>query len=132
MIKLIKENLAEKIRQQISFLRNKLDDNKKHRKKLMKKISDKKRSIRVGHKVISQIKSAGLDCDWYVHSQVFKHVMEMYELKKELMSVELEREIDISKFRVLHKQLDDMKIPFDPEAKRKRDEIRSIKKKDLK
>lgn len=117
------------IRNDINMLREKLDDVKKKRKSLMKKISELKLSIRAGDRVISMQYHAGLkECNCYIKYFIDQEKTTLSELKKELLICDYERDVDLCKFRELHRQLDKMGIPFDPVAKQRKMDIMGIKK----
>jgi len=135
---IIKENIMNEIdlnmffnniRNDINILRDRLDTIKKKRKSIIKTISNLKLSIRAGDRVVSMQYHAGLkECNYYIKYFIDQEKLSLSKLKKELLICDYERDVDLCKFRELHRQLDKMGIAFDPVAKQRKMDILGIKK----
>ena len=111
-----KDNLIADLRMCIVDSKKSLDSNKTERKRLMKKIADVKLSMRVGEHYASKMHEAEID-NYYVLNVVQKHSADLMELRHELLTLEAIREVELARFRAMHRQLDKFNIPFDAERK---------------
>jgi hypothetical protein len=123
------EAFFNNIRNDINSIRVKLEEMKRTRKSLIKKIGNIKLSIRGGDRVISLQHHAGLEeCNYYVSYYINEQKIILSELKKKLLVCDIERDLELCRFRELHRQLDKFGVPFDPVAKQRKMEILGIKK----
>lgn len=105
----------------------KLNENKQQRLKLGKKIARIKLNIRAGEILCSKLQTAEIDA-WYVRAELEKKRAELMDVRRELAIIEVQRELELSRFRILHKTLDKFNEPFDRKRKEEADIGRKWKK----
>lgn len=111
----IKE-LADNIRGAIKNSKSSLDENKDRRKELMKMLRESKENVRAREALCSHVVSQKLD-DGLIRDDLKTHRSQLLEIRKQLLFADVYRNVELSKFRSLHAQLDKLNVPFDPEAK---------------
>ena len=55
----------------------------------------------------------------FVRSEIKKKQENLHNMRQEVISAEIFRRLEKAKFRVLHAQLDEFNLPFDPKAKKR-------------
>lgn len=115
-----KDNLISDLRVAITESKRSLDVNKTERKRVMKKIGYTKLSMRVGEHYASKMLTAEIK-NFYVLDTVEKHRAELMDLRHELLTLEVIREVELARFRAMHRQLDKFNVPFDAERKSQAD-----------
>lgn len=111
----IKE-LADNIRGAIKNSKSSLDENKARRKELMKMLRQSKENVRSREALCSHVVAQQLD-DALIRDDLKTHRSQLLEIRKQLLFADVYRNVELSKFRSLHAQLDKLNVPFDPEAK---------------
>ena len=111
-----KDNLIADLRGAITESKKSLDANKAQRKRVMKSITEVKLSMRVGEHYASKMHEAEIK-NLYVLDIVEKHRANLLELRHELLTLEAIREVELARFRAMHKQLDKFNVPFDADRK---------------
>lgn len=113
------DEFLNNIRHAIDQTREKLEQIRLDRKSLMKNIRDTKSNIRSGEKHLSTLQSAKLSD---VHEFFQKHIntlkQDLKNIRQQLLSFDIHREIEVCRYRILHKELDKLGVPFDPVAKK--------------
>lgn len=75
-----------------------------------------KNNIRQGESLCSKLE-VGLVVDpAYIRDDLQKKRQALNDLRTSLIGQEISHDVELAKFRALHRQLDKMKVPFDPEA----------------
>lgn len=111
--------LVEDIRKAISLANEKLVVNKTRRKALIVQIRKMKHNIRTGEAICSKLESGLIIDVSYFRDDLAKKRESLSGLRIQLLTEELHANLELARFRTLHKQLDKMKEPFDPEAAQK-------------
>lgn len=111
--------LVDNIRGAIKNSKASLDENKHKRKELIKLLRKSKEGVRARESLCSNITAAGLD-DALVRDDLKTHRAQLVEVRKQLLFADVYRNVELSKFRTLHAQLDKLNEPFDPVAKAKK------------
>jgi len=114
------DKLLSDLRGAIDESRSSLNTNKSERKKLMKKISAEKLSMRVGEHYASKMHEADIK-NLYVLDIVAKHRAQLMNLRHDLLVLETIRNVELARFREMHKQLDNFNVPFDAQRKAEAD-----------
>lgn len=116
------ENFLTNVRNTIEMIRNRLLEIKQERKSLISDISKAKLQIRSGEKCCSIMRLAKLDDSHvsYVRKDIHTKRQSLAELRQTLLTLDVSRKLELSRFRVLHQTLDELKVPFNPEAKNKK------------
>jgi len=116
----LRPEFLNQIREEIAETRKVLEDNKNYRKTLFKQISAVKLNIRAGERLSSLVVEEKLDSSGYMRDVITEKQKVLKNLREQLVSAEIFREIALSKFRVLHTQLDKFNAPFNPSVSRLR------------
>jgi energy-converting hydrogenase A subunit M len=110
------EELVEDIRKAIAITNEKIVVNKTRRKALIVQIRKMKSNIRTGEAICSKLE-VGLVIDTeYLRDDLAKKRESLTGLRLQLLTEELHASLEKARFRTLHKQLDKLRVPFDPEA----------------
>lgn len=108
--------LITNIRTAIKTAKNGLDENRRQRKTLIVLLRKRKNDIRAREALCSHMFNKGLDTQ-LVREDLKTHRTQLVEIRKQLLLADVYRNVELSKFRTLHAQLDKLNVPFDPEAK---------------
>lgn len=122
----VSNSFLNEIRQDIKKTKHLLKDNKLDRKQLIRTISTSKLDIKIGEHVCSHMENAQLrklEID-YLRNELAKKRRNLENFQEELVVLEIEREVELAKFRALHRQLDRLGVPFDPVRKATKDALR--------
>ena len=117
-MKVITDPIANQVRETIELSRKKISENKKIRTDLIQKIRGFKTNIKVGENLCSKLEDAKIDCS-YIRDDLKMKRNALNNLRFTLVSEEVNYRLELARFRVLHKILDDMGAQFNPNAKRK-------------
>lgn len=110
----IKPELCDEIRQAIRDCKQSLDGNKQERKRLIKLISELKINIRAGEHYASKMQTAGID-EWYIRAELSQKNKNLQELRHQFVTLSAIHEVELARFRAMHRQLDKFGVPFDVE-----------------
>jgi hypothetical protein len=110
------KEIVSNIRLAIKQTKEALDENKKQRKKLIRDIQRVKSGIRDRERFCSELCCASIDTFW-PRTDLDTQRKQLDNLRQNLIGAEVYREVELAKFRALHKQLDKFNEPFDPERK---------------
>lgn len=113
------KELVENIRGAIKNSKASLDENKQRRKDLMKMLRQSKQNVRSREALCSHVVTQQLD-DALIRDDLKIHREQLSEIRKQLLFADVYRNVELSKFRTLHAQLDKLNVPFDPEAKERK------------
>lgn len=113
----------DQIRRLIEAAREDLVANKKARKDIQRQIGEKKTQLRGLERVASLNDMDGNDPHGFVRRQVRVLDQELVGLRQDLLAAEVFREIELSKFHILHQQLDKFSEPFNPQAKQTKRQV---------
>jgi len=114
---IVNEQMIGRIRDVIEETRKTLAENKTYRKNLYRQVAASKASIRKAEQIASTLQTAKSDPS-YMRSHIKTINESLNNLRQEALSAEIFMAIERAKFRILHEQLDMLKIPFNPGAKR--------------
>lgn len=108
------KELLDNIRESIRTRRSDIDDNRLHRKKLIRDIQAIKRNIKTGENLCS-ILEAGLIVETsYLRDDLRKKRETLTHVRQSLLTAEIDYAIQKAICRALHEQLDRLNAPFDP------------------
>lgn len=110
------KELVDNIRSAIKNSKTSLDENRERRKELMKLLRQSKENVRSREALCSHVVTQQLD-DVLIRDDLKTHRSQLLEIRKQLLFADVYRNVELSKFRALHAQLDKLNVPFDPEAK---------------
>lgn len=123
------EEFLTNIREGIQSTRNRLNELKRERKSLIAEIRETKNNIRMGEKHCSTIQNAKLfdatlnskldEAQSHLREHLKQSRDDLMVIRHNLLSLDIHRELELSRFRILHRELDKMNVPFDPNAKQK-------------
>lgn len=113
------KELADNIRNAIKSSRASLDENRARRKELMHMLRGSKENVRSREALASHVENAGID-PVLVRDDLATHRAQLADIRKQLLFADVYRNVELSKFRTLHAQLDKLGVPFNPNAQRGR------------
>ena len=109
------DGLAQEIRDVIKRSKGELVKNRNVRMKLISDIRTFKNNIKRGEALCSRLETSTIDCS-YVRDDLKKKRDVLNSLRVSLVQEELNYAIERSRCKILHEQLDRLKLPFEPAA----------------
>ena len=110
------DRLFDQIRSAIRDCEINLNSNKSKRKDIIREIRVMKNNIRQGESLCSKLEVGLIVDPAYIRDDLQKKRQALNDLRTSLIGQEISHDVELAKFRALHRQLDKMKVPFDPEA----------------
>lgn len=106
----------ENVRAAIRQTEGKLKENKSQRKELIREIRVMKNNIRQGESLCSTLEVGLIVDPAYIRDDLRKKRNVLANLRVQLVGAEASYDVELAKFRALHRQLDKHREPFDREA----------------
>lgn len=114
------EDFLNDIRSGISGIKEKLQQIREERKSLIEQIRGAKANIRLGEKHCSMLQNSKLDdAESFLRNHLNNTRSSLMTIRRKLLSLDVHRELEVSRYRILHRELDKLGVPFDPIAKNK-------------
>lgn len=114
----VSKQFVDELRSTITQTRSQMQKNREQRKKLIREIRALKTNIKKGENLCSKLE-AGLVTDVdYLRDDLKKKRSALNDLRTDLVHAEVQYSVSKAVCRAVHKQLDRLNEPFDPERAR--------------